>query len=441
MPAALGYSLTEALYTAFLPYFGDEEGPTRRRLAHALRLTVPVALVAGGAYALILVAARPDNLGVWVAFTGLIAAQPLAGVYAAFLTAERRYALATLRVPFITAVGFAAALVLLSFWGSITAIATGLTIGYVAQLALLVVLEPRRPAPAGARAPRPHVLGPATSVFIATLVGGQLVVLLERALASTLATGSVTLLANARGFVLVPAMAAQALASGVFPAASERFRELGREGLAQLALTAIRLAALIGMVSAAYVAVCRSELIEVVLQRGEFDAADAQATARLIAIMAASLLGISVAAVAGRALFGMGRQRFVAIVSGAAVVLYAIAAVGLRDVWEVDGLAAAFLISSLATGVVLAGSLVRWLELPLEAVLRDWVLAPLAFTAAFTAAAGATWLAVGRGSEGVAAAIGVLALTAVAGLAALGAAIFATRGREYQLARAALGAR
>ena len=271
----------------------------------------------------------PSDLGVWLAFTGLIAAQPLAGVYAAFLTAERRYALATMRVPFITAVGFAAALVLLSFWGSITAIAVGLTVGYVAQLLLLVVLEPRRPAPRGASPPRARVLGPASSVFVATLVGGQLVVILERALASTLATGSVTLLANARGFVLVPAMAAQALASGVFPAASERFRELGQAGLSRLALTAIRLAVLIGMVSAVYVALCRRELIEVVLERGEFDEEDAQATARLIAIMAGSLLGISVAAVAGRALFGMGRQRFVAIVSGAAVALYAVAAVGL----------------------------------------------------------------------------------------------------------------
>ena len=439
MPAALGFSLTEAVYTAFLPYLGGAVGPTRRRLGAAMRFAVPLALVVGGGYAIVVVAVQPNDIGVWLAFAGLVTAQPLAGVYAAYFTAQRRYALATLRVPFITAVAFVSALVLLSFWGSITAIAVAFSVGYLAQLVLLAALERRRPAPSGEAAPSPglRILGPAGSVFLATLVGGQLVVLVERVLASTLPTGSVTLLVNARGFVLVAAMAAMALGSGVFPAANERFRELGRAGLADLALTAVRLGTLIALVSAAYVAICRRELLEVVLQRGKFSSSNTTETARLIAIMAGSLLGVSVSAVAGKALFGVGRQRFVAIASGAGVVLYVAAAVGLREVWGVEGLAAAFLISSLVTGAVLATALALMLALPVGAVLRDWVAAPLGFASVFALAVGGVWLLIGRPTEGVPAAIATLVATAAAGLAALVVALVAVRSREYELVRGA----
>jgi putative peptidoglycan lipid II flippase len=267
------------------------------------------------------------------------------------------------------------------------------------------------------------------------MVGPQIVVVLERALASTLAAGAVTLLVNARGFVLVPAMAAQALGIGVFPAASERYRALGREALAGLALTAIRLSAFIALVSGAYVAICRRELVEVVLERGKFGRSDAVETARLTAIMAPSLLGISIGAVAGRALFAVGRQRLVAVVSAGGIAVYLAFALGLRDVWGVEGLAAAFTFSAIATGGVLAGALARELELSWVATLREWLLAPTALAAAFGAAAWGAWLAVGRGTEGVASALLAIAVVGLAGLAALAAAITATRAREYELLR------
>jgi len=405
---------------------------------------VPLALVAGGAYAAVVALVRPNNIAVWLAFAGLVTAQPIAGVYAAYFTAQRRYALATLRVPFITGVAFVSALVLLSFWGSITAIAVAYSLGFCAQLVLLAVLARRLPAERGEPAASPgfrRILGPAGSVFLATLVGGQLIVLIERILASSLAAGSVTLLVNARGFVLVAAMAAQAIGSGVFPAASERFRELGREGLADLALTAVRLAALIALVSAAYVSICRRQLIEVVLQRGKFDASDTAETARLIAIMAGALLGVSVGAVAGKALFGVGRQRFVAVVSAAGVVFYIGAAVGLREAWGVDGLAAAFLVSAVATGTALAVALAHDVGISVRATVRNWVVIPVALAAVFALAAGGVWLAIGRPTEGVPAALATLLATGIAGLAALGATVVAARTREYELLRGALRAR
>jgi putative peptidoglycan lipid II flippase len=387
-------------------------------------------------------AVDPRGLALWIAFAGVLFAGPVGGVYAAFVTAQRRYTLATLRIPLMTAVALVTAVVLLAAWDSIAALAVSISVGQLVSLGVLVLRERWLPAPAGDDSDRRglglRVLGPAGSVFVATLVGAQLIVLLERFLASTVTEGAVTLLVNARGFVLVPAIAAQALGSGVFPAATERYRALGREGLASLALVAVRLAAVIAAVSAAYIAICGQELIEVALQRGKFDEGDTVRTARLIAIMAPALLGISVGAVAGKALFGLGRQRLVAAVTGAGVVLYIGAALGLRGQWAVEGLAAAFLISSLVTGLALALALGAILELRPRAAFRDWLLAPAVFGAVFTAAAGAVWLVMGRGEEGVLTALATLAAAGVAGLAALAVAIVAVRGSEYELVRRGL---
>jgi putative peptidoglycan lipid II flippase len=366
-------------------------------------------------------------------------------VYAAFVTAQRRYALATLRVPFMTAVALATALVLLAAWDSLAALAVAMTVGQLAALGLLVVRERSSPSPSGddadRRGPGLRVLGPAGSVVVATLVGAQLIVLVERFLASTLASGAVTLLVNARGFVLVPVMAAQAIGSGVFPAASERYRALGRDGLGPLGLVAVRLAAVAALVSVAYIAICRTELVQLVLQRGKFGEDDTIQTARLIAIMAPSLLGISVGAVAAKALYGVGRQRFVAFASAATVALYVGAALAFRELWGVDGLAAAFLVSSLATGLVLAGALAVILRLSPWAVLRDWLFAPALLAAVFAAAAGGVWLAIGRADGGMLSALATLAAAGVAGLTALGVAVVAARGREYELLRRAWQAR
>ena len=444
VPAALGYALVEALYTVFVPFFAARAEAPRPALSAALRVAVVPTAVLTGAYVAAVLIASPRGLAVWLAFSGALFAAPPSGVFAGFLIVKHRYAVAALRIPFISAVALLVAVVLLSLWQTITALAIAVSVGQLASLGLLIAVSARlAPGAEGQRRERAsiRVLRPAPAVFVATLVGPQMVIVLERALASTLAAGAVTLLVNARGFVLVPAMAAQALAIGVFPAASERYRTLGHEALAGLALTAVRLSALIALVSAAYVAICRRELVEVVLERGKFGSEDARETARLIAIMAPSLIGVSGAAVAGRTLFGVGRQRVVAIVSAGAVALYVAFAVGLREVWGVEGLAAAFVASSIAGGAALGIVLARALELPLRSVVREWLVVPAALALVFAAAAAGAWLAVRREDGGVLASSVTLVVVALAGLGALAIALVAARAREWELLRGGLLAR
>jgi putative peptidoglycan lipid II flippase len=440
VPITLGISASEALYTALLPAFSDPSRPPRALLGPALWFAAALAATAAGAYVLLLVAVRPSDLAVWLLLAPTLFAAPVAGVSAAFLTAERRYALAILRVPLATALALAAFTMLhaLVGWHSTQALALGISLGNLLALAVLVLQAGsvgRRPHERGAG---PLAAGPllsaAASVFVATLIGGQLVVVFERFLASTLAAGAVTLLVFARGFALLPVMIPQALASGVFPAASERHRALDRAALARLALRSVRLGVLAALVSAAFVVICRRELVHVAIERGKLSEAAAGETARLIVIMAVSLLGIAAAGIAGKALFAVGRQRVVAAISAAGVVVYVGAALLLRGPEGVDGLAAAFSLSSLVTGVALAGYLAAALELSPSSVLLDWLLAPALLAGAFAAGAVPGWLLM-RTSEGVWASLATLVTVALAGAVTLAAAIVVARGYEYELLR------
>jgi putative peptidoglycan lipid II flippase len=445
VPAALGLAMGEMFYTSFMPYFTGPSGRSTRMLNATLRLALPPLAVLTAAYVAVIVVLNPSGKAVWLAFAGGLAAAPLGGLYAGFLTARRQYALATLRIPLITGVALAVAVVLLPLWPSIAALAVAISVGHIASVGILALRAHRgdvagEPKTLEGR-PGIRVYGAALSVFVAALLGPQLVIVIERALASTLESGAVTLLVNARGFVLVAAMAAQAIGTGVFPLAVERYERFGAGSLRTLALVAIRLGVLISLTCAAYVVICRSEVIRVALQRGKFTARDAHETARLIAIMAPTLLGISVATIGARALFGVGRQRIVAWTTVGGILLYIGVALGLRAAWGVEGLAAAFLVSSLTAGFVMALALVRALALPLSSVLHDWVLVPSALAIVFTAASGAVWLALRSDNTSLRGALLILLASGVAGLAALAVALVAGRAREYELIRNALRGR
>jgi putative peptidoglycan lipid II flippase len=389
-------------------------------------------------YIAILVAVSPDRLSVWLAFSPIVAATGLNGVYAAFLTAERRYALAILRVPIGTAIALGVAAVVLPFWESPTALAIAVSTGQVATLALLAVRARSAPKGAGAESISPSGLfSSAAAVFASTLLAGQLVIVFERFLAAGLISGAVALLAYARGIALLPVMFAQAVGNGVFPAAAERFKALKRASLVRLATTAMRLTVLAGLVSTAYVVICRRELVQIAFERRAFTAEDAATTATLVAILAAAVTGASLSATAARTLFALRRRRDVLAISIAALALYLVAAVVLREAFGLDGLAAAFAVATTAGGVSLTIVLVARLGIDGGRILREWVLAPAALAAAFTAGALAVWLPFGGTHASFGAALATAIAVGLGGLALLAVAIRLAGGPERSLLRRA----
>jgi peptidoglycan biosynthesis protein MviN/MurJ (putative lipid II flippase) len=435
VPITLGVSTSEAFYTALLPVFTRGSRPPRALLYTALRVAVPVALAATGLYIAVLLAISPSQRSVWLAFSPILASTGLNGVYAAFLTADRRYPLAIMRVPLATGIALAFVAAVLPFWRSTTTLALGISLGQVVTLGLLAWRA--RTAPSGtdrtAVISAAGLFTSAAAVFAATLVGGQLVIVVERFLASGLVAGAVALLAFARGVALLPAMFAQALGSGIFPAATERFKALERESLARLALTGLRLSILAGLISTAYVVICRQELVRIAFQRQAFGSGDTRETATLVAIMAASLAGVSASATAAKTLFALGRRGLVLVISAVGVGLYVVAAVVLREVYGLDGLATAFTVASAVGGLIFTAALVPSLGLRPGQIVREWLLAPLLLAATFACGALAVWLPLGSEHPTLAAAVGTAVAVALGGLAALSAAIRISNGLEYSL--------
>ena len=433
VPITLGVSASEAFYTALLPRFTSRTRPPRRLLHSSLRIAGAFVLTGTALYVAVLLAVRPERLSVWLAFSPLVAATPLNGVYAAFLTAERRYTLAILRVPLATAIALAVSAIVLPFWESTTALAIAVSAGQLLTLGLLAV---QARGAAGGEAETISASGlfaSSAAIFSSTLLAGQLVVVVERFLATGLVAGAVALLAYARGIALLPVMFAQAVGSGVFPAAAERFTRLERASLVRLALNGMRLSMLAGLVSTAYVAICRRELVQIAFERHAFTASDAATTATLVGILAAALTGASLTATAARVLFALRRRREVLVISIGALVLYVVAAIVLREAYGLNGLAAAFPVAATAGGIVAALVLIRQLELAPARVLREWVLLPAVLAAAFTAGALAVWVPFGGAHQSFGSALAIALGVGLAGLAVLVLAIRVAHGLEYSL--------
>jgi putative peptidoglycan lipid II flippase len=259
----------------------------------------------------------------------------------------------------------------------------------------------------------------------------------ERFLAAGLVTGAVALLAYARGIALLPVMFAQAVGSGVFPAAAERFKALARDSLVRLAVSGMRLSVLAGLVSTAYVVICRRELVQIAFERRAFTAEDAATTATLVAILAGALTGASLTASGARTLFALGRRRDVLAISVGALVLYVVAAVVLREAYGLNGLAAAFTVATTAAGIAVAAVLVRRLGLEPGRVVREWVVAPALLAAAFTVGVLAVWLPFGGAHDTFGAALATAVAAGLAGLTTLLVGVFFAGGLERSLLRRA----
>lgn len=442
VPTALGVALSESLYTVLLPIFTRSR--SRALLASALRVATPIVAALVAVYVATLLLLQPHELSAWLAFTPVLVGMPLTGVYAAFLTAERRYALAIMRVPIATTLGVAVAAVLLAFWRSPTAVAAGFAAGQVGSLAVLAWSSSRaqpQPLPGPERISLSSLAAATGPVLFATLLGGLGVVPVERFLASGLSVGAIAALGYARGLALVPAMIPQALGAGIFPAATERHAALDREALARLAVLGLRLGMLTALTATAFLVVCREEIVQLVYQRREFDESAAETTARLLALLAASLVGMSIASIATRALFAVGRRRLVAAVSTVGTGIYVGAAIVLRELAGLEGLAAAFSVASLAGGAILAAYLASALGVPVWTAVREWLVAPALLAAVFAAGAWLGWVALESDGQGFAGAALTVLGSLAAGLLALVAVVFAVRGTEYGFLRSALARR
>jgi putative peptidoglycan lipid II flippase len=332
-------------------------------------------------------------LGPWIAFAPLGIALALSGYLGGVLVWLQRYVWAALRYP----VGAGAALALLAaaihFTNGLNTVAVGITVGYAIALIPLY-------AAVAARLGKNWVLH-ATGVGFraawegrrrvgagvgAGLMGGQLIVLLERLFAAPLGAGSVASLAYARGVAGAPALATEALAAGAYPGFVRAHSVGDRDFLEQSFLVWFRTSILVGVAFAGFFVAFGHDVIALLFERGRFGEADVGRSGAMLVAFALSTLAGGVTALFVTTLYGLDRFTGILYRELGVFAAYLVLAPSLRLAYGAVGLAWAFSLAQTA-GAILAGALVaRHLGLGARGLIRKGLL-PVATHVGFLCAA------------------------------------------------------
>jgi putative peptidoglycan lipid II flippase len=442
VPLTIGTILMEAAYTAALPRLADDGAAAP--LGGLMRTVALAALVAFVGYVVLLLVAQPAQEGVWLSLSPLILVLAITGVYAAVLVRGGRYAAAALRLPAASALALLSVAVLSQISQSILIASISVTAAYIVVLVSLILIAHGQAAPAvpgGGDRPG-DVVRSLVAAAAAVAVGGPLVILLERAFASTLEEGSITLLAYARGLALVPFLLSAAIANGVFLLAVDHARSADRRRLSQLAMSGIRMALASSLLAALFIALQRREIVGLALEHGELHADDGSTTAELVGLMAFSVVGLAAVVVGTRVLLALERRRLVTAIGAGSVVAYALVAPPLAMEGGAHGLAFAFVALATGSGVATLVYVAAALELRLRDALRHWVVVPLLYALPFTLGAlvGRALAAEGSDPSGAPALVELLASLGL-GLICLGGAVALVRPDEYETLRRLVRAR
>ena len=218
VPLIIGAIAAEALSANILPALVRRGSDVQRLVSAGFWLAVGLLAVITLAYlgvaALVVRHAAPtgsSDLGVWYAFAPIGALMGLSGYLSGVLTYYERYVWPPFRSALASLSGFVLMLLVSIGTGSLLWVAVAVTSGYAISLAALIV-EIRRVAGAGALIPPPRAAareatalsGGLVSPVLGGLLGGQVFVLFERALASTIGVGAVATLSYARGVAFTP---------------------------------------------------------------------------------------------------------------------------------------------------------------------------------------------------------------------------------------------
>ncbi|MFI8346570.1 murein biosynthesis integral membrane protein MurJ [Streptomyces sp. NPDC085596] len=284
----------------------------------------------------------------------------LAGYFSAALRAHRRFlAPAAIYVAYNTGI-VAAMFALGGAWGVRSAafgVAAGGVLMVLTQLPFLVGrLRGRQnedPPPALPTA-KPHSVDlslMATVLLFALCRQSQ--VLIERFLASSLPSGSISHLNYAQKIAQIPMTMSMMLCTITFPVVARALAEGDTERARVRVERDLAVASGLVLLGTAAVVACAPQIVQLLFQRGAFTAEDTAATADVMRVYAVGLLGQTLTGVLVRSYFSAGRPTWYPLGAMTTGVL-ATCAIGAATVgtWGVTGIAAAN-----ATGITLTAAL------------------------------------------------------------------------------------
>ena len=371
VPLIIGSIAGEALSANILPALvrsdREEELVSGGLWLAALAMTVVTLLYVGVAYWVVhaYAPAGSRSLQVWVAFAPIGLLLGLSGYLAGVLTYYERYVWPPFRSAVATVAGFVATGVVLLVTKDLVWVATAVSFGYALSFVMLL-MEIRRVA--GARSLSTPTRTGAQAAFglwgglvapvLGGLIGGQVFVLLERLLASTIGVGAVSTLSYARGVVFTPAIVAQSIALGLYPGMVRAYEARDLAHVRGSMIRGLRATLFLAVSFAAFFVLFASPTTDILLERGALDPADAHRVSSAIAAFAPALIGTMLMVFVARIFYAVAYFRAIVWTQVTALAIYTVVALPLRAAWGVSGLALAFGIAEVVGGVfglVLAG--------------------------------------------------------------------------------------
>lgn len=304
-------------------------------------------------------------------------------------------------------------LALHSAWG-VRAAAAGVAVGsllmILTQLPTLLRLLPLARPRLGRLRKRASRAAPLLGLTVLApvvlfVVSRQSQVLVERFLASTLPAGAISHLNYAQKVAQMPMVLSLMICTVTFPVVARAMADGNREQARQRVERDLALAGMVVLLGTAVVLGYAPQIIEVLFQRGAFDTADTEATAQVMRVYAAGLLGHCLVGALSRPFFSSGRPTwFPAFAMGTGLLVTMGAGYALTYRFGVPGIATAnavgisttalLLLMGLGTRVVpiraraVALSLARLAGAALVAGAAGWAAAQLLADAVLSLAAG-----------------------------------------------------
>jgi putative peptidoglycan lipid II flippase len=328
-------------------------------------------------------AGSPD-LAPWLVFALTGPAMGLSLYFGAILLWLERYAWAAVRLPLTSCASLTAAAVLAAWTHpSVAELVAAVTGGYVfAGFALYLVVAwslgaawPARVTRAALRnalASHRRLAGP----MVGGVVGGQVIVLMERLFAAPLGPGAVASISYARGLAGAPAAVGVAVGAGSYPAIVRAEAARSRDYLLGALVRGLRVSAALGAALSIFIAMYADGIVQVLFERGSFTDASSERVSRLLIAFALSTLAANLVGFLAQVLYGLDRFTALFYAQGVVFVAYIVLAPGLRAWAGLTGLAVAFSLAQSA-GAVLSYVLAARAIGADRHVLHEQVLAPL----------------------------------------------------------------
>ncbi|PVC83789.1 virulence factor MviN [Streptomyces sp. CS090A] len=186
------------------------------------------------------------------------------------------------------------------------------------------------------------------------VVSRQSQVLVERFLASTLPAGAISHLNYAQKVAQMPMVLSLMICTVTFPVVARAMASGQREKARQRVERDLALAGMVVLLGTAVVLGYAPQIIEVLFQRGAFDTADTEATAQVMRVYAAGLLGHCLVGALSRPFFSSGRPTwFPAFAMGTGLLVTMGAGYALTYRFGVAGIATANAVGISTTALLL----------------------------------------------------------------------------------------